>query len=85
MPVLLWTDFCREPWQSRDMRRSLWSVVFITVVMLSNPGVDVPLSHMPTLALVFGSLALVVSWLAAAARPTPALSTGRPLGPSATK
>jgi hypothetical protein len=30
--------------------------VFVTVVMLSNPGVDVPLSHMPTLVLVVGRL-----------------------------
>ena len=47
------------------MRSSLWGLVFVAVVMLSNPGVDVPLSHTPTLALVMGSLALVVSGLAA--------------------
>jgi hypothetical protein len=49
-------------------------MVFVTVMMLSNPGVDVPLSHMPTLALVIGSLALVVSRLAAAGRTAPALA-----------
>jgi len=64
------------------MRRSLWALVFIAVVMLSNPGVDVPLSHTPTLALVMGSLALVVSGLATLKRTTLAHSTGRPLRPA---
>jgi hypothetical protein len=41
------------------MKRVLWGVVFVAVVMLFNPGVDVPLSYMPTLALVMGTLALV--------------------------
>jgi hypothetical protein len=67
------------------MRPSLWGLVFVAVVMLSNPGVDVPLSHTPTLALVMGSLALVMSWLAAVRRTTPARSTGQPLRPSARK
>jgi hypothetical protein len=59
--------------------------VFVVIVMLSNPGVDVPLSHTPTLALVMGSLALVVSWLAAVRRTTPASFTGQRLRPSPTK
>ena len=42
--------------------------MFAAVVMLSNPGVDVPLPYTPTLALVMGSLALVASWLAAVRR-----------------
>jgi hypothetical protein len=67
------------------MRRSVWGLMFVAVVMLSNPGVDVPLSHTPTLALVMGSLALVVGWLATVRRPTPARSPGQPLRPSATK
>jgi len=54
------------------------------VVMLSNPGVDVPLPYTPTLALVMGSLALVASWLAAVRRTALARSTGQPLCPSAT-
>jgi hypothetical protein len=41
------------------MKRILWGVVFVAVVMLFNPGVDVPLSYMPTLALVLGTLAMV--------------------------
>lgn len=85
MAVLLWTDFYPRSWQSRDMRRSLWGLVFVAVIMLSNPGVDVPLSHTPTLALVIGSLALVVSWLAAVPRTAPAPATGQPLRSSATK
>jgi hypothetical protein len=67
------------------MRASLWGLVFVAVVMLSNPGVEVPPSHTPTLALVMGSLALVVSWLAAARRTTLARFAGQPLRPSATK
>lgn len=67
------------------MRPSLWGLVFVAVVMLSNPGVEVPMSHTPTLVLVTGCLALVVSWLAAIRRPTPARFTGQPLRPSATK
>jgi hypothetical protein len=67
------------------MRPSLWGLVFVAVVMLSNPGVEVPLWHTPTLALVMGSLALVVSGLAAVRRITPARSTRHPLRPSATK
>jgi hypothetical protein len=61
----------------------MWGLVFVAVVMVSNPGVDVPLSHTPTLALVVGSLALVVSWFAAVRRPTLAPSLGQPLRPSA--
>jgi hypothetical protein len=61
------------------MRPLLWALVFVTVMMLSNPGVDVPLSYTPTLALVMGSLALVVSWLAAAGRTAPARSPIHPL------
>jgi hypothetical protein len=67
------------------MRPSLWGLVFVAVVMLFNPGVEVPLSYTPTLALVMGSLALVVSWLAALRRTTPARITGQPLRLSATK
>jgi len=67
------------------MRPLLWGVVFITVVMLFNPGVDVALLHTPALALVMGSLAIVVSWLAAARRTAPVRSSRRPLPPSATK
>jgi hypothetical protein len=67
------------------MKPSLWGLVFVAVVMLSNPGVDVPLSHTPTLALVMGSLVLIVSSLAAVRRTTPARFTGQPLRPSATK
>ena len=67
------------------MRRSLWGLVFVAVVMLSNPGVDVPLSYMPTLALVMGSVALVVSWIVTARRTTPVRSTGQPLRPAAAK
>lgn len=81
----MWTDVYREKWQRHDMRSSLWGLVFVAVVMLSNPGVDVPLSHTPTLALVMGSLALVASWFAAVRRPTPARSTGRPLRLSAAR
>ena len=57
--------------------------MFIVVVMVSNPGVNVSPLHTPTLALVFGSLALVVGCIAAAARPTPARPTGLSPGPSA--
>jgi hypothetical protein len=67
------------------MKPSLWGLVFVAVVMLSNPGVDVPLSHTPTLALVMGSLVLIVSSLAAVRRTTPARLTSQPLRPSATK
>ena len=67
------------------MRPSLWGLVFVAVVMLSNPGVEVPASHTPTLALVMGCLALVFSSLAAVRRTTPARFTGQPLRPSATK
>jgi hypothetical protein len=67
------------------MKRSLWGLVFVAVVMLSNPGVDVPLSYTPTLALVMGSLVLVVSSLASLRRTTPARSTSQPLRPSAAK
>jgi hypothetical protein len=67
------------------MRPSLWGLVFVAVVMLSNPGVEVPPLHTPTLALVMGCVALVVSWLAAARRPTPARFTGQPVRPSTTK
>lgn len=67
------------------MRPSLWGLVFIAVVMVSNPGVDIPQLHTPILALVMGSLALVVSWIAASRRTTHARSTGQLLRPSATK
>jgi hypothetical protein len=67
------------------MRPSLWALGFVAVVMVSNPGVDAPLLHTPTLALVMGSLALVVSWLATVGRTTLAPSTVQPLRPSATK
>jgi hypothetical protein len=67
------------------MKSSLWGLVFVAVVMLSNPGVDVPLSHTPTLALVMGSLALVASWLAPVRRTTLAPSTAQPLRPSAAR
>jgi hypothetical protein len=56
------------------MRRLVWGLAFVVVVMLSNPGVDVPLSHTPTLALVMGSLALLASWLVTIGRPTPAFN-----------
>jgi hypothetical protein len=56
MPVLLWTDVQgRVVAQSTQATTSV-GLVFVTVVMLSNPGVDVPLSHMPTLVLVVGRL-----------------------------
>ena len=67
------------------MRRSLWGLVFVAVVMLSNPGVDVPLSYTPTLALVMGSLALVVSWFVTVKRTTPAHATSQLLRPSPAK
>jgi hypothetical protein len=67
------------------MKRSLWALMFVGVVMLANPGVDVSPSHTPMLALVMGSLALAVSWLAAVRRPTPARSIGQPLRPAAAK
>ena len=67
------------------MRSSLWGLVFVAVVMLSNPGVDVPLSYTPTLALVMGSLALVVSGLAAVRRTALARFAGQPLRPCAAK
>ena len=67
------------------MKPSLWGLVFVAVVLLSNPGVDVPLTHTPTLALVMGSLVLVMSWLAPVRRPTLAHSTGQPLRPSAAR
>jgi hypothetical protein len=67
------------------MRRLLWGLVFVVVTMFSNPGVDVPPSYTPTLALVMGSLALLVSWLAAVARTTPTLSTVQPLRLSAAR
>jgi hypothetical protein len=58
--------------------------MFVGVLMLANPGVDVSPSHTPILALVMGSLALAVSWLAAVRRPTLARSAAPPLRPSAT-
>jgi hypothetical protein len=67
------------------MRASLWGLVFVAVVMLSSPGVDVPLSQTPTLALVLWSLALVASWFAAVRRTTPAHAQSRSLSPSAAK
>ena len=41
------------------MRPLLWGLVFITVLLLFNPGVDVTLLHTPALALMMGSLAVV--------------------------
>ena len=63
----------------------MWGLVFVTVMMLSNAGVDVPLSHTPTVVLVVGSLALIVSSLAAAGRIAPARLALQPRGASATK
>ena len=60
------------------MRPALWGLIFVAVVLLSNPGVDVSPSHTPMLALVMGGLALVVSWLAAIKRTTLVPSTGQP-------
>lgn len=60
------------------MRPALWGTIFVAVVLLSNPGVDVSPSHTPLLALVMGGLALIVSWLAAINRTTPVRSTGHP-------
>jgi hypothetical protein len=67
------------------MRRLVWGLAFVVVVMVSNPGVDVPLSYTPTLALVMGSLALLVSWLAIVGRTTPVRATVRPLRLSVAK
>jgi hypothetical protein len=67
------------------MRRLVWGLAFVVVVMMSNTGVDVPLSYTPTLALVMGSLALLVSWFATVGRTTPAPSTFQPLRPSAAR
>jgi hypothetical protein len=67
------------------MRGPVWGLVFVAVVLSSNPGVDVPLSYTPTLALVMGSLAILVSWLATIGRTTPARATVRPLRPSTAK
>jgi hypothetical protein len=53
------------------MKSALWGLMFVAVVMSSNPGVDVSPSHTPILALVMGSLALVASWLTAIKRTTP--------------
>jgi hypothetical protein len=49
----------------------MWALIFVAVVLSSNPGVDVSPSHTPMLALVMGGLALIVSWLAAIMRTTP--------------
>lgn len=76
--VLLWTDISAVAGHSGDMRQLPWGLVFVTVIMLSNPGVDVPLSRTPALVLVAGSLALVANWLAAARRTAPARSTLQP-------
>jgi hypothetical protein len=67
------------------MRRLVWGLAFVVVVMVSNPGVDVPLTYTPTLALVMGSLALLASWVAIVGRTTPAGSTVQPLRLSAAK
>jgi hypothetical protein len=56
------------------MRPVLWGLIFVAVVLLSNPGVDVSPSHTPLLALVMGGLALIVSSLAATKRTTPVRS-----------
>ena len=58
----------------KPMKPAMWGLVFVAVVLLSNPGVDVSPSHTPLLALVMGGLALLVSWLAAIKRPAPAHS-----------
>ena len=56
------------------MRPAMWGLIFVAVVLLSNPGVDVSPLHTPMLALVMGSLALILSWLAAITRTTPVRS-----------
>jgi hypothetical protein len=53
------------------MRPGLWALIFVAVLLLSKPGVDVSPSHTPMLALVMGGLALVVSGLVAITRTTP--------------
>jgi hypothetical protein len=50
----------------------MWGLIFVAVMLSSNPGVDVSPSNTPMLALVMGGLALIVSWLAAIKRTTPA-------------
>jgi hypothetical protein len=52
----------------------MWGLIFVAVVLLFNPGVDVSPAHTPMLALAMGGLALVVSWLATITRPTPVRS-----------
>jgi hypothetical protein len=52
----------------------MWGLIFVAVLLLSNPGVDVSPSHTPMLALAMGALALIVSWLAAMTRTTPVRS-----------
>jgi hypothetical protein len=56
------------------MKPILWGLIFVAVMLLSNPGVDVTPSHTPMVALVMGSLALILSWLAAIRRTTPVRS-----------
>jgi hypothetical protein len=56
------------------MKPILWGLIFVAVVLLSNPGVDVSPLHTPMVALVMGSLALIFSWLAAIRRATPVRS-----------
>jgi hypothetical protein len=53
------------------MKSAMWGLMFVAVVLVSNPGVDVSPSHTPLLALVMGCLALSVSWLAAMTRAAP--------------
>lgn len=49
----------------------MWGLIFVSVVLSFNPGVDVSPSHTPMLALAMGGLALVASWLAALTRTIP--------------
>lgn len=52
----------------------MWGLIFVSVVLLFNPGVDVSPSHTPMLAFAMGGLALVASWFAALMRTFPVRS-----------